>query len=141
MTDLVVTIPRQRWPQWLAEGDCAGDDRQSKWEWGFALGRGGVQPPIEPGERLYILAHGHIRGYAHVTRVAFVKGAWAIYRRQDSHAVTIAGTLSGFPGWRRRWWERKDEIAFPDWKTEGVFYADGVPTETHRALPLKDARP
>ena len=49
-------------------------------------------------------------------------GAWVIYRYADARAVTIRQHVAGFHGWRRVWWERREETAFPDWKTKGVFY-------------------
>lgn len=68
MSDLVVTVPRNLWSEWIAEGDAVGEPESGE-EWGFFLGQ--ARPPINPGERLYIVAHDRVRGYAPVTRVAF----------------------------------------------------------------------
>jgi len=68
MTDLVVTVPRNLWSEWIEEGDAVGEPETGE-EWGFFLGH--HRPPILPGERLYIVAHDRLRGYAPVTRVAF----------------------------------------------------------------------
>jgi len=68
MTDLVVTVPRNLWAEWIEEGDAVGEPETGE-EWGFFLGHN--RPPILPGERLYIVAHDRLRGYAPVTRVAF----------------------------------------------------------------------
>jgi len=48
MSDVVVTVPKRRWREWLAEGDCAGE------------------PPARPGDgaggNLHIAADGDIGG-------------------------------------------------------------------------------
>jgi hypothetical protein len=30
--------------------------------------------------------------------------------------VTIADPIRGFQGWRNRWWDRADELPFPNWQ-------------------------
>ena len=124
MTDLVVTCPKHFWAEWIDEGDPAGEPYQGG-EWAWYTGRCNAtmqyKPPIEPGERLYIVAHGRLRGYAPVVRVEEINGRWAIIRRGGAEAVTLKEGIRGFQGWRLRWWEREDEIPFPDWKTEGVY--------------------
>jgi hypothetical protein len=103
------------WPQWIAEGDAAGEPYTGE-EWGFFLG--GAKPPIGPGDRLYIVALGKLRGYAPVTALKrSVDGRWAICRRGGAVAVTIAEGIKGFRGFRHRWWDRVIEKPFPDWKT------------------------
>ena len=68
MSDLVVTVPRDLWAMWIAEGDAVG--APETWtEWGFYLGHS--KPPINPGGLLYFVAHDRIRGFAPVTRVAW----------------------------------------------------------------------
>jgi hypothetical protein len=131
MTDLVVTVARAGWPAWLAEGDLAGEP--AGWsiprEWGFHVyvkDGANPRPPIEPGERLYIVAHNHVRGYSIVSDLRAIRGGWTIYRRHDCKAVTIAAPAQGFQGWKRRWWERAEEIPFPDWQTRGVWYPPRV---------------
>ena len=120
MADLVVTVPKWFWPEWIDEGDAAGEPWSGQ-EWGFFLG--GRKPDIQAGDRLYIVAHGRLRGFAPCTRLArepHVGGKWVICREGGGEAVTIAQAIPGFRGWRRRWWSRADEYPFPDWKTEGV---------------------
>ncbi len=123
MADLVVTVPKPLWLDWIDEGDAVGDPETGE-EWGFFVGR--RRPPIDPGERLYIVSHDRVRGYAPVTRVAFVRGdgnpwgSWAIGRRGGAVAVTVPWSVGGFRGWRRRWWDRGVEQPFPDWRTENV---------------------
>ena len=119
MTDVVVTVPKDRWAEWIAEGDLPGE------EWGFgdagAFGWydfyiGGPMPDIKPSERVYIVAHGRLRGYAPLVR----RTAHSLIRRGDAVAVTIPTPIQGFRGWRYRWWHRDEETPFPDWQTEGV---------------------
>lgn len=117
MADLVVTVPKGFWREWIAEGDAAGDKPTGE-EWGFYIG--GIRPDIEPGERLYIVSHGLVRGYAPVTRVVRHEGRWVVCREAGAVAVTIRERVPGFRGWRRRWWDRSLEMPFPDWKTRGV---------------------
>jgi len=40
-------------------------------EWGFFMG--GAKPPIGPGDRLYIVAHNRLRGFAPVTRLGSIE--------------------------------------------------------------------
>lgn len=115
--DLVVTVPKWFWPEWIAEGDPAGSPESGE-EWGFFMG--GPRPPINPGERLYIVAHDRIRGYAPVVRVAWLDGKWAICRKGGAVAVTIPDKVRGFQGFRKVWWQREHEQAFPDWRTADV---------------------
>jgi hypothetical protein len=68
MADLVVTVPRELWVEWIAEGDAVGEPESGE-EWAFFLGP--QRPPCGPGDRLYIVAHDRLRGYAPITRVAF----------------------------------------------------------------------
>ena len=119
MPDLVVTVPKWFWPDWIAEGDAAGDpETGEEWGFGFSSLR---RPGIEPGERLYIVAHGRLRGYAPVTRLCGGNGSgWDICRRGGAVAVTIDQEIKGFQGWRRRWWDVSEERAFPDWRTANV---------------------
>ena len=113
MVDLVVTCPKGEWAEWLQEGDCAGEPETGE-EYGFYLGY--RLAPILPGDRLYIVAHGRLRGWAPVTRVQ----PGVIFRRGGAVACTITEPIPGFRGWRYRWWHREIEQSFMDWKTVGV---------------------
>jgi hypothetical protein len=114
MSDLVVTVPKPLWLDWIAKGDAAGDP-ETGGEWAFYVGGG--RPPIEAGERLYIVAWDLIRGFAPVTRVAQTEKGWAICRRGGAVAVTVPEELvRGFRGYRRVWWNRSQELPFPGWK-------------------------
>ncbi len=132
MSDLVVTCPKTFWHLWIAEGDPAGTP-WSGVEWGWYLG--GRRPDIAPGDRLYVVAWGKVRGFAPVTGLqafdfdgqrwvdahqARRVEQWCICRRGDAVAVTIPEHIPGFRGWRRRWWPREHECPFPDWQTFGV---------------------
>lgn len=45
---------------------------------------------------------------------------FALVRRAGAVAVTIPEPITGFRGWRYRWWPREAEVPFPDWRTQGV---------------------
>jgi hypothetical protein len=66
------------------------------------------------------VAHGKVRGYAPVTRLAppaECGGKWGICRRGGGVAMTIDQPVKGFQGFRKVWWKPEDEKPFPDWKT------------------------
>lgn len=115
--NLVVTVPKWFWPEWIAEGDAAGAPATGE-EWGFFMG--GRKPPIGPGDRLYIVAHNRLRGYAPVTALRQTERGWAICREGNAVAVTILAPIKGFRGFRRPWWQASEEIPFPNWQTEDV---------------------
>lgn len=110
--NLVVTVPKWFWPEWIAEGDAAGDPVTGQ-EWGFSVGS---KPPIGPGDNLYIVAHDKLRGYAPVTAVYGFNGKWMICRQAGAVAVTIDQPIKGFRGFRKVWWQPEDEKPFPDWR-------------------------
>ena len=117
--DVVVTVPKTfGLQQWIAEGDPAGEPWSGQ-EWAFYTG--GARPKISPGERVYVVCEGRLRGYAPLVRLDWYVwngpfGRGAFIRAGDAAAVTIAGPVRGFQGWRYRWWEREHEIPFPDWR-------------------------
>ena len=116
--DVVVTVPKALWEGWLIEGDAAGETPTGT-EWGFHIG-GWNKPKIAPGERVYVVAHGRLRGYAPLTRLVIQGPKISFCREGGAIAVTIAAPIKGFQGWRNRWWDRAIEVPFPAWKTEGV---------------------
>jgi hypothetical protein len=145
VADVVVTVPKRLWVEWLGEGDLAyADDsgHAAGWagdfEYGFTMA--GTPPQIEEGERVYIVAHGHLRGYAPLSFIDLERperfggrpasdGGYALVRRNAAVAVTLLDPgatgdvplqVKGFQGFRYRWWERADEIPFAAWRTEGV---------------------
>jgi len=117
--DLVVTVPQDRWEDWLREGDAAGEPSTGE-EWGFYVW--GDRPRVEAGDRLYVVAHGRLRGYSPIRRVVWFRQerAWSICRKGGAVAVTIPEAIQGFRGWRERWWHPDTEVPFPEWMTEGV---------------------
>lgn len=116
--DMVVTCPKDFYTRWIAEGDAAGEPYTGE-EWGWFMG-GRHRPAIIPGDRLYVVAWGQLRGYAPVTRLAQTDRGFAICRRGGAVAVTIEQPIKGFQGWRYRWWDLELERPFADWKTAGV---------------------
>lgn len=126
--DLVVTCAKTFWKEWIAEGDAAGDPPTGE-EWGWYMS--GRRPPIEVGDRLYVVAWGRLRGWAPVTRLRWSSPftdthgvRWParghIAREGGAVACTIPEAIPGFRSWRHVWWPREAEIPFPDWKTAGV---------------------
>ncbi|MGH9364737.1 MAG: hypothetical protein ACRD1B_05670 [Thermoanaerobaculia bacterium] len=117
MPDVVVTVPKRLWLDWIAEGDGVGEPETGE-EWGFYTSGG--RPDIQPGDRVYIVAHGRLRGYAPLTRLV-VEGRRLVFcRRAGAVAVTIPEPIRGFQGWRYCWWDREAEVPFPQWETAGV---------------------
>jgi hypothetical protein len=115
--DLVVTVPQYLWAQWVLEGDPAGT-YWSGTEWAYRVAN---KPPIQTGDRLYVVAWKRLRGYAPVTRVFETNGGWAICREGRAVACTIGGTdIVGFRGYQKRWWNRDEEMPFPDWVTASI---------------------
>jgi hypothetical protein len=113
--DVVVTVPKARWEEWIAEGQLPGEPKGCD-EFFFWLSAVNL-PKIERGERVYIVAHGKLRGYAPLTRLYRDAYGAALCRRGGAVAVTIDEAVRGFRGWRKAWWDRSEEIPFPDWQT------------------------
>jgi hypothetical protein len=115
MADVVVTVPMGMWEDWIEEGDLPGEE--AEYDSHFWL-YGGL-PDIKPGERVYIVAHGKLRGYAPLVRVEshcrLRYGVGCLVRQGGAEAVTIDEPIRGFRGWRERWWKREDERPFPAW--------------------------
>ena len=122
MADLVVTVPKDIWPDWLDEGDLPGDPPGGMFPaYDFTCSPSWrPKPPITPGERVYVVAHGRLRGYAPLVECINTEGRWILVRAGGAVACTIPDTIRGFRGWMERWWPRESEIPFPRWKMEGV---------------------
>jgi len=119
--DVVVTVPKSfGLKTWIEEGDLPGEE-WSGLEWHFYLF--GLLPNIKPGERVYVVYNGKLRGYSELVRVElgekYKNGMWsfALVRHNDAEAVTIDEYIRGFRGWKYRWWRREDEKPFPEWQT------------------------
>jgi hypothetical protein len=115
MADVVVTVPKSFGLQkWIEEGDAAGAEWSGE-EWYFFLG--GYPPKIEPGERVYVVCNNWLRGYAPLVRVEITGlNRYALVRHGGAEAVTLREPIQGFRGFRYRWWERDEEVPFPDWR-------------------------
>lgn len=115
MPDVVVTVPKRIWQEWVEEGDLPGDEETGA-EYAFWLW--GPQPDIQPGQRVYVVAHGRLRGYAPLTWIeSDGEGRFGLCREGGAVACTIEEPIRGFRGWRYRWWSREDERPFPGWQT------------------------
>lgn len=117
MSDVVVTVPKGLWDAWLAEGDLPGEEAQYASHFWLA----GPLPKIQPGERVYIVAHGKLRGYAPLVEIEkhcrLRPSVGCLLRHGDAVAVTIPEAVRGFQGWRYRWWDLASETPFPEWMT------------------------
>ena len=117
MTDVVVTVPKGMWQEWIEEGDLPGEP-EGDYVSHFWIPKQGL-PTISTGERVYIVAHGKLRGYAPIIgreqSCRLLPGRACLIRRNGAEAVTIPEPIRGFQGWRYRWWSVEEEIAFPDW--------------------------
>lgn len=119
--DIVVTVPKGLWTEWLAEGDLPGEPTHQfeSHFWIPSLGRDRVI-----GDRCYVVAHGRLRGYAPIVdterRCRLRPSRACVVRRGGAVAVTIDQEIRGFQGWKYRWWDRSSEVPFPDWQTAGV---------------------
>lgn len=114
MADVVVTVPKRfGLVAWIAEGDPAG----APWSgniWHFNLW--GRPPQIAPGERVYVVYNGKLRGYAPLVRISRAGPDFSLVRHGGAVAVTIDEEITGFRGYRYRWWEIEQERPFPDWR-------------------------
>ncbi len=123
--DIVVTVPKKfthpaapgkrGLAAWIGEGDAAGAEWSGQ-EWEFTVG--GFKPVAEPGDRIYVVCEGRLRGYAPLIRLEREdKFRWLLIRGSGAVAVTTPERITGFRGWRRRWWDRGVEVPFPEWAT------------------------
>jgi hypothetical protein len=112
--DVVVTVPKSfGLDAWIGEGDLPGEE----WcglVWHFYLGNG--VPNIKPGENVYIVYNGKLRGYSPLIRIERTGRGCALVRHNGAVAMTIAEPIQGFRGFRYRWWDKQCEMPFPNWK-------------------------
>lgn len=132
MPDVVVTVPQSfGLDTWIDEGDPAG----VPWSgniWHFYLGDS--CPDIKPGERVYVIFNGALRGYAPLIHVEKCGWRWALVRHGDAVAVSIPQYTQGFRGFRYRWWERDIEQAFPNWQDPDAALFTRLPRDTSHAI-------
>lgn len=81
--DVVVTVPADRWATWLAEGDAAGEPPTGR-TYEFKVPS---RPDIEPGDRVYVVAGGKLRGYAPLLRVEERERPDGVYLIRGAGAV------------------------------------------------------
>lgn len=114
MADVVVTVPAQRWTEWVSEGNLPGEPATDT-DYFFRLG---TRPSITPGERVYVVSSGLLRGYAPLIRVDRPDPNGPVYlvRRGGAVAVTIPERIRGFRGYRYRFWDCAEEVPFPHWR-------------------------
>src|SRR5690348_17153516 len=106
MPDVVVTVPKSfGLARWIAEGDPAGSPASGE-AWAFYLR--GPAPDIRPGERVYVVYNGRLRGYAPLVALDRRRGGFSLVRRGGAVAVTIDEFIRGFQGFRYRLWDRAD---------------------------------
>lgn len=121
--DIMVTVPMGLWPRWLAEGGLPGDPPEESGHWDFAVGPT-MPMPLKVGARVYVVAHGMLRGYALLVGTSdrddgrrggcLVRGGGAV-------ACTIRGRwIHGFRGWRHADFPREALSSFPEWAVAGV---------------------
>lgn len=116
MTDVVVTVPSRLWDQWLDEGDLPGQP-WSGYDNHFFIPKHAL-PTMQRGDRVYIVARNHLRGYAPLVRIEtscdLMTWRACLLRRGGAVAVTLPEPVRGFQGWRYRWWDREQELPFPE---------------------------
>lgn len=119
MPDVCVTVPKGLWSEWIEEGDLAGEPWSQAAEYHFWI-RPDALPTIAPGDRVYIVAWGRLRGYAPLVRLErrckLAPNRACLVRRNGAEAVTIPDPIVGFQGWRYRWWDRSAEVPSPEWR-------------------------
>ncbi len=121
MSDVVVTVPKRfthpaspgkkGLAAWLGEGDRPGEPWTGT-EWAFSCGFG--VPDIDPGERVYVVCEGRLVGYAPLIRIDRLDVQWGpmktlLIRGGGAVACTIDEPITGFMGFRYRWWKYEDE--------------------------------
>lgn len=114
--DVVVTVPKnfthpcapglKGLEAWLAEGDPPGSEWSGQ-EWVFTTW--GARPDISPGDRVYVVCEGRLVGYAPLTDLEVNGRCIELIREGNAVACTIDEPITGFRGWRYRWWERERE--------------------------------
>lgn len=120
--NIVVTVPKALWVDWVLEGDAPGLEWTGT-DYHFWIARRGL-PAIRAGERVYIVSHGRLRGYAPLVRLepqcSIRPDRACLLRRGDAVACTIDAPIPGFRGWKYAWWSPTIEHSFENWMWEGV---------------------
>jgi transcriptional regulator with XRE-family HTH domain len=139
VADLVVVVAYNHWAAWLKEGDPAvvPPDKPVKTKRRHALYLGTHEPVITPGERVYIVSHGRLRGYAPLIAIEKKGPAYYAIRGGGAVAVTLPRSLY-LTHPIERTWSLAEEIPFPQWREpSGEFHGiDRVIREAREALDL-----
>ncbi len=117
MADVVVCVPRAKWRDWIGEGVLAG--QSSTQRFGFYV-RSAERPPIEPGDRVYVIAWDRLRGYAPLVELKEEPDGYTFVRTGNAVSCTLPAEVKGFPGWKLRWWQLADEQPFAGWQVDNV---------------------
>src|SRR5579885_3430020 len=125
MTDIVVSIAREKWPDWLRT--FGSQDRPGR---RMCFHIFGDRPPASEGDLLYVASHGRVRCVFDIDYLAALRGGWFIIGR-FARPATIHAFVQGFPGWRRRTWHPAEETPFPAWRTEAVSTPKDEPELAH----------
>ena len=114
MSDVVVTVPKSfGLERWAGEGDLPGEPWSGRY-YGYTVS---ACPDIFEGERVYCVYNGRLIGYAPLVDIETDGDRFALIRRGSAVAVTIPEHIPGFRGFRYRWWDREEEVPFPEWRT------------------------
>ncbi len=114
--DVVVTVPKSLWTEWIREGGLPGESWNGL-EYHFWVSS---VPEISVAERVYIVAHGKLRGYSPLVRCErrcqLRPDRACLIRHNGAVPVTIKEAITGFRGYRYRWWNYSDEAPFSEWQ-------------------------
>ena len=114
MADVVVTVPMTAWEDWIAEGQLPGDEWDGETYSYFSVPS--YPRRIIAGERVYVVAGGRLRGFAPLVRVEHSASRCLLVRACVAVAMTTDETITGFRGYRYRWWDRANERPFVSWR-------------------------
>ena len=116
MSDIVVTVPKTfGLDVWIGEGDPAGVSWSGQ-IWHFSIGP--TCPKCVPGDRVYVIFNGAVRGWSPLVDIEYDGWRYYLVRHGGAVACTVPFFTQGFRGFRYRegWWDRLQELPFPDWQ-------------------------
>jgi hypothetical protein len=111
MTDIAVTIPRNRWQEFCLE-PCAGGALRS-----YRLY--GEWPPLVTGDFLFFVSHRRLRCAIEVERLVRHRGG-CLVTGFFRPGITVKDDIAGFQGWRRVNFAPHELLAFAGWRRDGV---------------------
>jgi hypothetical protein len=110
MTDIIVTVPKDRWSSFVAAQREGAETAHLIY---------GDRPPLAAGDFLYVVAYGCIRCAIDVHSVSPSRGGHLV-RGIFRGGLTAADGIRGFPGWLPATFARGDLLAFPGWQRFGI---------------------